>query len=118
MRAYAQVSQAVMSSKQASLILHERLWREIVAAKAAYRARRLDQMCRHLDKCSRVLLALHADLKPAAGEAGPVILGGFYLHLFQNLRTILRKADVEAAYDEQIHMLRAFCEQMRSVTQS
>jgi len=118
LRAYAQISLAVMSSKQASVLVHEGLCREIAAAKAAYRARRLDQMCRHLDKCSRVLLALRADLKPAPGGAGPAILAGFYLHLFENLRTILRQADIEAAYDQQIRMLRVFCEKMRAVTQS
>jgi len=103
-----------MSPAQASLLLHERLCQELAAAKLAYRDRRLDRMCRHIDKCLIVLLALQGDVTPAAGEAGPLILSGFYLHLCQKVRLILRNPKVEEAFDEIISTLRAFCEKMRA----
>lgn len=114
MRAYAQVAQAIMSAPQASILMHEGLRRQIVAAKAAYSARRLDQMCRHLEKCSRVLLALGAVTGAGPANREQVLLRGFYLHLFQQLRTILRQPDVEAAFDAQIDLLQQFCEKLRA----
>lgn len=112
-RAYAQVAQAVMSPTQASLMVHEGLRRRMAAAKAAYEAGRLDQMCRHLDRCSRVLLALGGELRPGPGERERAVLRGFYLHMFQKLRTILRQPDVPAAFDQQIELMRRFCEKLR-----
>ena len=103
-----------MSPTQASLLLHERLCQELMAAKSAYRAHQLDRMCRHLSKCRRVLLVLHTDIKLTSGAVGPLILATFYLHLFEKLRTILRNPSVEAAFDELIGTLRVFCDKMRA----
>jgi flagellin-specific chaperone FliS len=117
LRAYAQaaeIAQNAMSPTQASLLLHERLCQELMAAKSAYRSGQLDRMCRHLSKCRRVLLVLHTDIKLTSGAAGPLILSTFYLHLFEKLSTILRNPSVEAAFDELIGTLRAFCDKMRS----
>jgi len=114
LRAYATASQATLSPGEASLRLHERLCQELMAAKRAYQERRLDRMCRHLEKCLRVLLALQSDLKLTPGAAGPLILSGFYLHLFQRVRTILRNAEVEGAFDDVIAMVRRFCAKMRA----
>lgn len=71
-------------------------------------------MCRHVERCLRVLLALQNDVKLVRGAAQPLILANFYLHIFEKLRTILRNPDVEKAFDELIVTLRAFCERMRS----
>ncbi len=89
-------------------MLHERLCIEVLAAKAAYEAKRLDTMCRHQQKCMRVLLALQNDLKPKLGDANIDILSGFYLHLFNKIRTVLRNKDVPVAFDEVISLLSSF----------
>ncbi len=107
-----------MSPPQASLLLHERLCQELMAAKSAYRTGQLDRMCRHLSKCRRVLLVLHNDINLASGAPGPLILSAFYLHLFEKVCTILRNASVEAAFDELTATLRVFCDKMRSQTAS
>jgi flagellin-specific chaperone FliS len=117
LRAYAQaaeVAQSAMSPTQASVLLHERLCQELMAAKSAYRANQLDRMCRHLSKCRRVLLVLHSDIKLTAGATGPLILSAFYLHLFEKLHAILRNPSVEAVFDELIGTLRSFCDKMRA----
>jgi flagellin-specific chaperone FliS len=114
LRAYAQVAQATMGPRQASLLLHERLCRELMSAKHAYQQGRLDRMCRHIEKCLRVLIVLQSGVKPAPGEPGPLILSGFYLDLFQRVRMILRNPKVEDAFDGVISNLRVFCEKMRA----
>ena len=104
----------MMTPTEASIALHERICYEIIAAKSAYQARRLDRMCRHIEKCLRVLLALENDVKLVKGAAEPVILANFYLHVFERLRTVQRNRNVEAAYDAIIGDMRYFCEKMRT----
>ncbi|MHB8284541.1 MAG: flagellar protein FliS [Caulobacteraceae bacterium] len=106
--AYGRAAQSALSPGQASLILHERLCQEVVAAKAAYEAKRLDVMCRHQQKCMRVLLALQNDIKPKKGDVNGAILSGFYLHLFNKIMIILRNDDVPAGFDEIISLMRKF----------
>jgi flagellin-specific chaperone FliS len=112
-RAYAATAQAALSPVQASLLLHEQLWQELVRAKSAYEAGRLDQMCRRTGKCMRVLLQLQAGLKLRPGAVDTLILSGLYLHLFERIRTAQRGPDVGAAFDEAILMLQRFCGVMR-----
>ena len=107
-RAYGRAAQSALSPAQASLILHERLCQEVVAAKAAYEAKRLDTMCRHTQKCMTVLLALSSDLaqKPKAKSSN--VLNGLYLHLFERLLKILRHDDVVAEFDDVISLMHNF----------
>ncbi len=88
--------------------LHERLCQEVVTAKAAYEAKRLDTMCRHIEKTTRVLLALQNDLKLKRGDVNGAILSGFYLHLYERLTSILINDDVFAAFDDVIYKMQSF----------
>ena len=106
--AYGRAAQSALSPAQSSLILHERLCQEVVAAKAAYDAKRLDTMCRHTEKVTRVLLALQNDIKRRPGDVDGAILSGFYLHLYSNLTAILQSDDVPAAYDDLISKMNMF----------
>jgi flagellin-specific chaperone FliS len=106
--AYGRVAQSALTPAQASLILHERLCQEVVAAKAAYEAKRLDTMCRHIEKSTRVLLALQNDLKLKRGDVNGAILSGFYLHLYERLTSILINEDVFAAFDDVIYKMQSF----------
>lgn len=120
LRAYAQaieVTEAAMPPALATIIVHERLGRELTAAKAAYQARRLDQMCRHIEKCRTVLLTLSNGVKLKPGAAAPLILRNFYLHLFRQLLNILRHQDVPAAFDGLISTLDQFCSKLRTSRQ-
>jgi flagellin-specific chaperone FliS len=106
--AYGRAAQSALSPAQSSLILHERLCQEVVAAKAAYDAKRLDTMCRHTEKVTRVLLALQNDIKRRPGDVDGAILSGFYLHLYSSLTAILQNDDVPAAYDDLISKMNMF----------
>lgn len=106
--AYGRAAQSALSPAQASLILHERLCQEVVAAKAAYEAQRLDTMCRHLEKTSRVLLALQNDINLKPGYVDGAILSGFYLHLHSSLTAILVNDDIPAACDDVVTKMKMF----------
>jgi flagellin-specific chaperone FliS len=106
--AYGRVAQSALSPAQSSLILHERLCQEVVAAKAAYEAKRLDTMCRHTEKVTRVLLALQNDIKRRPGNVEGAILSGFYLHLYSSLTAILQNNDVSTSYDDIISKMNMF----------
>ncbi len=112
-RAYASTAQTALNPVQASLLLHEQLWQELVRAKSAYEAGRLDQMCRRTEKCLRVLLMLQGDLEPKPGAVDKLILSGLYLHLYERIRTVQRNREVGAAFDETILILQRFCKAMR-----
>ncbi len=111
-RAYGRATQAVLTPVQASIQLHERLCQELIAAKAAYQARRLDNMCRHTQTCMRALLILHGGIKIEPGAKGRLILDGFYLHMFERVRTVLHNKDVPGAFDEIIGLMQRFCRKM------
>lgn len=116
-RAYAQaarVADAALPPAQASILLHERLRLELTAARAAYDARRLDQMCRHIERCQTVLISLADGVTLKRGAAAPLILRNFYLHLFRRLRVAHRAKDAPAAFDELISLVSRFCAKLRS----
>ena len=106
--AYGRAAQSALSPAQSSLILHERLCQEVVAAKAAYDAKRLDTMCRHTEKVTRVLLALQNDIKRRPGDVDGAILSGFYLHLHAALSTILNNDNATSVYDDVISKMKMF----------
>jgi flagellin-specific chaperone FliS len=111
-RAYGRATQAVLTPVQASIQVHERLCQELIAAKAAYEARRLDNMCRHTKTCMRALMILHGAIKFEPGNKGRVILGGLYLHIFDRVRTVLQNSDVSVEFDELIVLMQRFCRKM------
>jgi flagellin-specific chaperone FliS len=111
-RAYGRATHAVLTPVQASIQVHERLCQELIAAKAAYEARRLDNMCRHTHTCMRTLLILHGGIKLEPGAKDRLILDGFYLHMFERIRTVLHNKDVSGAFDEIIGLMQRFCRKM------
>jgi hypothetical protein len=115
-RAYGRAVRAVLTPAQASIQVHERLWQELVAAKAAYEAGQLDKMCRHTQTCMRALMILHGSIKLKPGAKDQLILGGFYLDMFERIRTILHKDDVIGAFDVTIALMMTFCRKMRAAT--
>jgi len=111
-RAYGRATHAVLTPVQASIQVHERLCQELIAAKAAYEVRRLDNMCRHTQTCMRALLILHGSIKPERGAKDKLILAGFYLDMFERVRTVLHSDDVPATFDEIIGLMQNFCRKM------
>jgi flagellin-specific chaperone FliS len=116
--AYGRVAQSALTPAQASLILHERLCQEVVTAKAAYEAKRLDTMCRHIEKTTRVLLALQNDLKLKRGDVNGAILSGLYLDLYQRLTSILGNSDVSAEFDEITSIMQSFNNKLSTAARS
>jgi flagellin-specific chaperone FliS len=116
--AYGRVAQLALTPAQASLILHERLCQEVVTAKAAYEAKRLDTMCRHIEKTTRVLLALQNDLKLKRGDVNGAILSRLYLDLYQRLTSILGNSDVSAEYDDIISIMQSFNNKLSTAARS
>jgi flagellin-specific chaperone FliS len=111
-RAYGRATHAVLTPVQASIQVHERLCQQLIAAKAAYEARRLDNMCRHTQTCMRTLLILHGGIKLEPGAKDRLVLDGFYLHMFERIRTVLHNKDVSGAFDEIIGLMQRFCRKM------
>lgn len=113
-RAYGRAMRAVLTPLQASIQVHEILCRELVAAKAAYQAGRLDKMCRHTQTCMNSFMILHGGIKLKPGAKEQLILSGFYLNMFERTRTILHNDDVVGAFDTTIKLMMSFCGKMRS----
>ncbi len=114
LRAYAAAARSTLSPREASVMLHEMLCGELLAAKRAYTDRRLDQMCRRQTRCMEVLLALQTDIQGAAGAIGGATLSGFYGHLYERVRLAGRRADVAAEFDRITALLAGFCRKMRA----
>lgn len=114
LRAYAAAARSSLSPREASLMLHEMLCAELLAAKRAYTERRFDQMCRRQTRCMEVLLALQTDIRGAGGGVGGATLSGFYGHLYQRVRLAARRDDVAAEFERIADLLAGFCRKMRA----
>jgi len=89
-QAYRTTADAGLSPADAAIILHERLCRELCAAKLAYEQKALDRMCLHTTRCTHVLLELRSGVKVESGDVGARALDQLYNHLLWNVARALR----------------------------
>jgi flagellin-specific chaperone FliS len=121
--AFAQASSAYRTTQQLSqhprdvlAAVHDELYRALAAAKAAYEAGRLDQMCRHVERSGQILNALMATLDFTAAGADGSRLRGFYHHLLSENNRVLRSGDVSGTFQSLLNLLQPFCSELRSAT--
>jgi flagellin-specific chaperone FliS len=96
--------------------VHEELYRAMAAAKAAYEGGRLDQMCRHTDRCAQILQALRATLDFSMAGADGSRLRRFYYHVLSENNRVLRSGDVSGTFQSLLDLLQPFCSELRLAT--
>lgn len=113
-RAYAAASVQAHGPRQVLLLLHEAMARELIQAKAAYERRALDQMCRHIEACTKILLALTCNLDFAAAGPGGDQLRLHYQRLMRRIGRIARETNVTGSIQLSVGIIQEMCKSFRS----
>lgn len=98
------------------LLVHEELARELWAAKGAYEQKRLDQMCRHTERCALILFTLRQALETGAQGADRAGLLAFYDRLSATLIGLLNNRSVAETFQDTIQVLRGLCSELTKAT--
>jgi flagellin-specific chaperone FliS len=86
--------------------VHEELHRVVSSVISTYRARVLDEMCRHAERASQILLLLDLAMQSPAGGPGGVELRRFYAGMRRNVSRIQMEQTAQASLQEDLGMLR------------
>ncbi len=113
-QAYRMTADAGLSPADAAIALHERLCRELFAAKLAYEQKALDRMCLHTTRCTHVLLELRSGVKVEGGDDGARALEQLYLHLFWGVARVLRAKEPAKRLQYIIDILWKLSREMRT----
>ncbi len=98
------------------LLVHEELARELWSAKGAYEQKRLDQMCRHTERCAQILFTLRQALEAGAQGAQKAGLLSFYDSLSSTLMRLLNSQSVSETLQQTIQVLRGICSELNKST--
>ena len=95
------------------LLLHEELGRTLLAAKTAYEARTLDQMCRCNERSVRILAALRAAMDFKAAGPDGAALERLYLRISSDVMRVLNDDNATETYQSAIETLQSMCRDLQ-----
>lgn len=98
--AYGQAQQANISGFEVVAELYKGMIRFVGKAKESYNVGNLEDMCMHIEKTNKILIALQSHLDFEQGGEASIFLNDFYNSIFGKLFKVLREGDPEAIFDE------------------
>lgn len=111
--AYRASTQLTRNPVDVLLLLHEELGKTLYAAKTAYEARALDQMCRHNEHSIRILAALRGAMDFKAAGPDGARLESFYVRISNDVLRVLNDKNATETYQRAITSLQGMCKDLQ-----